>query len=155
VIFLPMNNFKRKNGFISKEFLLFAAIAAILAVAIIFLLWTDSVQRRAAVASYKTSMNSVKAAIELCTGANETALSGIPGQATCNNNNGLNYPNLSFKCESGTPYFGVTETENSWSVAAYTDTSLSSPWTCKGCWIWCNASTCTNTETIPGENNCR
>lgn len=94
-------------------------------------------------------MQSVRTAVEMCTGANGIAQSGkIPGDLICDyNKDGTpdgseRYPKLPKKCGSG-PYFCVAPTSgNGWHVSTGTSAGCATSWDCKGCRLDCSTTGC-------------
>lgn len=124
---------KIKTGFTLIELLIIVAIIGLLA-SIILVAWGISAQNKAAIASYKTSMDSVRAAAEMCAGAGGTVIPGAPDSPVCNPDNNTNYPTISSRC--GVSGFGVSDggSESAWMVTTDAD--------CKGCKLECRLAGC-------------
>lgn len=122
-----------KKGFTLIELLIIVAIIGLLA-SIILVAWGISAQNKAAIASYKTSMDSVRAAAEMCTGAGGTAIPGVTNGPICNPDNNTKYPVISSKC--GISEFGVSNggSEGIWMVTTDAD--------CRGCKLECTVTGC-------------
>lgn len=123
-----------KRAFTLIELMIIVGIIGILA-AVILTLWGISAQSKAAISGYKTSMDSVRAAVEMCTGAGGTAIPGAPNGPICDPDNNTKYPTISSKC--GISGFGVSDggSEGAWMVTTDTD--------CKGCRLECALTGCT------------
>lgn len=140
-----MKNNKNKKGFTLIEILMILAIVGILA-SIILTMGISRGRDRAAINSYKTTMNSVKTAVELCGDNNRIFLSNITSRSPiCISGTSMVYPELG-KCGEGV--FTLSEVEGDpnikWVVT-------SEP--CKGCQIYCTIEGCQ--ATVATEDVCR
>lgn len=129
------NLFAERQGFTLIEILLIVAIIGILAV-IIMVIGSQSGRNRAAINSYKTTMNSVKTALEICGDGNINTLGGGEGSNVCNPGlfSDLKYPEIDARCGVENFTFIVGFDAEGWVVA--TDEA------CKGCKIGCNIKGC-------------
>ena len=126
----------KKKGFTLIELMIIVGIIGLLAV-IILALWAISAQNKAAINSYKTSMESVRTAIEMCLGSGGTVLDNPPGSSICNPDNGTKYPTLSSKC-GNISQFVTTGGESNWAVTTNAG--------CKNCRLICNVEGCEAAE---------
>ncbi len=136
---------KIKNGFTLIELLIIVAIIGILA-SIILVAWGVSAKDKAAISGYKTSMDSVRTAAEMCTGAGGggTVQSGNPNgavdRAVCDPDNGSKYPAMPSRC-GPSPYFYVQNPAgDNWRVT--TGNAGGTSWNCKGCRLICTVTEC-------------
>ncbi len=131
-----------KKAFTLSELMIIIAIIGVLAV-ILIVTWAISAQDRAAINSYKTSMESVKTAAEMCRISNGLIVSGSQaGTDICSPSINSKYPTPSNKCGSA-PYFcGYTDSQGRWHITTYSDSSCSSYWNCRGCRLDCWTEGC-------------
>jgi len=130
---------KTKKGFTLIELMIIVAVIGILA-SIILVAWGISAKDKAAISGYKTSMDSVRAAVEMCVGSGASALDGIPGGLICNPDNNTKYPTFSPQCGDISQFF-VNGGESDWAVTTNTG--------CKDCRLICTVTGC---EEAPGTN---
>lgn len=129
-----------KKAFTFIEVMIIVTIIGLLA-SVILTLWAASAQNKAAINGYKTSMQSVRTAVEMCTGAGGgTAQNGSPTNPICSSGSEV-YPLLPAKC-GGTPYFCVTGGEGDWQVTTATGADCTTAWECRNCRLICNAEGC-------------
>jgi len=129
----------KKRAFTLIEILLIVAIIGILA-SIMLVLWGSSARDKAAINAYWTSMDSVRSAVEICTGAGRgTAMPGAPGARICDyNNDGTAdgnelYPILNPRCNNISQFIAGGG-EGNWIVTTDAD--------CKGCQLTCTVTGC-------------
>jgi hypothetical protein len=116
-------------------------------------MWAVSSQKKAAVSSYKTTMNSVATAVEMCSGTGTgQAQSGSSGDLICNPTNGTTYPKITSKCGSELR-FCVTGSGSNWNLTTGNSSCLAFVG-CKGCRINCTVSGCTKIEEVSGSGAC-
>ncbi len=117
--------------------------------------------KRAAVSSYKTTMKSVQAAIELCTGTGDTAIDGEQGVKICDTNSDGNadasdignekYPVMNdSKCGNGgvgsfVITYDIPGNPTTWKVTTSSD--------CRGCRLECTSGKCNYIEIPAGSCN--
>jgi len=133
---------KAKRGFTLIELVIIVAIIGLVAT-VILAAWGVSSQRKAAVSAYKSSMNSLQTAMELCTGTGGAVSSGAPGASMCGG--GERYPKLPKKCGSGFSFIISPNpaVESNWSVTTNKD--------CNGCRLVCEVASCSVVETAAGD----
>lgn len=133
---------KLKKGFTLIELVIIVAIIGLVAT-IILAMWGASSQRKAAVNVYKTSMNSLQTAMELCTGTGGAVFSGAAGTSMCGGTE--QYPEFPKKCGTGFSFVVSPNpaTESNWSITTNND--------CNGCRIVCTITSCSAVETEPGD----
>lgn len=129
-----------KKGFTLIELMVIVAIIGLL-MAIVLAIWAISAQNKAAINGYKTSMNSVRTAMELCVGGGDAYSGGQKSAPICNPDNGSKYPSFSSKCGND-PYFCATGSGDNWAITTRTDSSCVTPWDCRGCRLICNVVAC-------------
>ncbi|MCX6765715.1 MAG: prepilin-type N-terminal cleavage/methylation domain-containing protein [Candidatus Moranbacteria bacterium] len=123
---------KKEKGFTLIELMIIIAIIGLLT-AIILALWASSAQNKAAINGYKTSMDSVRTAVEMCIGSGGTAGSGAPGTGIICNSGSEKYPTLSAKCGSITQ-FVIGSDYSGWAVTTNNN--------CRDCRLICNVEKC-------------
>lgn len=145
---LKIKKSKHKKAFTLIELLIIVAIIALLAT-IAIISWAISAQKKAAISSYKTSMNSVSTAVEMCVGTGGTVQGngGTPSGTICDQSS---YPTITAKCGEA-PYFCVSGTATNWEVTTATSSDCNTPWYCKGCNLVCSVSGCEKHEENPGD----
>src|SRR3989344_738534 len=133
---------KAKKGFTLIELIIIVAIIGLVAAGILAA-WGVSSQRKAAVSAYKSSMNSLQTAMELCTGTGGTVFSGVSGTPMCGGSE--RYPELPKKCGSSVSFVVSPNPamESSWSITTSTD--------CYGCRLVCDVASCSAVETAAGD----
>ncbi len=132
-----------RRGYTLIEILIVVAIIGILVGIIAYSL--SSAQKRAVVTSYKTTMQSVRTAIEICAGTGGTLIAGtrLVGDPICAGGSET-YAVPAEKCTHLSYIVTNGATESSWSV---TTSGL-----CGGCRIVCDAEKCVAAaEAAPGE----
>lgn len=128
----------KRKAFTLIELMIIVGIIGLLA-SIILVVWAISAQNKAAISSYKTSMDSIRAAVEMCTGEGGTAMSGAPGARICDyNKDGTPdgselYPILSSKC-GNISQFNTIGGEGNWAVTTNTG--------CRDCLLFCTVTGC-------------
>lgn len=116
------------------EILVIVVIIAILVTISVVLLM--GAQNKAAVNAYKTSMKSVQAGLELCTGSLGSMMSGKPGDSLCGGTE--RYPKLPVKCGN---------------ISFITDGSsfVTTDGSCSGCRVECTVEACEIFEDHAGD----
>ncbi len=125
---------KLKNGFTLIELLIVIAIIGILAS--IVLISLSSSRESALVASYKTTVVSLRTNLEICAGTGGGTLhSGtrLPGENICNSIDTEVYPILPDACSASS--YIVAGTGYNWSITTNAD--------CGGCRLICDVDKCT------------
>lgn len=141
---------KRKKGFTLIEILIILAIIGII-VAVVLVGWATSSQKKTAVSSMKTTVNSLAAAMEICSASEGNFQNGSSGDNICSTGSAdLLYPEFTQKC-GDQPHICVIGTSNNWSFTTYTSSSCSSLWSCKGCRPVCSPGGCQFMEDNPGD----
>ena len=123
---------REKFGFTLIELLIVIAIIGILAS--IILINISSSRDRALIASYKSTMFSLRNAMQMC--VNDATLytgTRAPESAICNSSDSPTYPPLPKEC--GNMSYVITANGYNWTVT--TDTS------CGGCRLVCDLDDCT------------
>jgi type IV pilus assembly protein PilA len=130
------NKIKNKKGFTLIEILLIVAIIGILAT-IILVSGISRGRDRAAINSYKTTMNSVKTAMEIC-GGNITQGGGLgSGTNICGPGvyESIKYPDMKdAKCGNDFTFSAAVDGDGDWIVSTDQD--------CKGCRLICDIYGC-------------
>lgn len=139
---------KNKKAFTFIEVMIIVTIIGLLA-SIILALWAVSAQNKAAINGYKTSMQSVRTAVEMCRISGGSIVTGAQAEADiCNPGINSKYPSFSAKCGTA-PYFcGSVDAQGLWHITNYSDAGCSSLWDCRGCRLDCS------TEKCEGIGNC-
>lgn len=109
---------KLQKGFTLIEILIIVSIIGLLA-AIILVTWALSAQNRAAMAGYKTSMDSVRAAAEMCVISSGSIIPGSSGDSICDFGAFLGnekYPQLNKKCQGLEFGIGVSDRTGGWMI---------------------------------------
>ncbi len=120
------------HAFTLIEVLVIVFIIGLLAT-VILVLGIMMARDKAAIGSYRTTMNSLRTATEMCVGSGKTLITGVRdvGEPICNGTS-ESYPNLSEKC--GEMQYQVSGGANNWSI-----TTTNS---CKGCTVICTVDEC-------------
>ncbi len=145
-----MKHNDNRKGFTLIEILIIVAIIGIIA-AVILVGWATSSQKKAAVGSMKTSINSVATGIEICMSSGGAFQDGSAGDGIClGSSPELVYPTFPSRC-GDQPYVCVSGSSNNWSLSTFTDASCSTVWNCKGCRPVCSAGGCQFIGDNPGD----
>ncbi|MDX9855385.1 MAG: prepilin-type N-terminal cleavage/methylation domain-containing protein [Parcubacteria group bacterium] len=127
---------KNKKAFTIIEILIIVLIIGLLA-SIILAMGIARGRDRAAINSYKTTMNSVKTAMEIC-GENIAVGGGIsPGSQICSPGvyESLRYPDMEdAKCGDDFTFSAAVDGDGDWAVSTDQD--------CKGCRLVCDIYGC-------------
>lgn len=132
-------SFQKHKAFTLIELLVIVGIISLLMI-ILLANWASSSQRKAAINSYKTSMQSVRTAIENCAVGGGIAIGDIfPGSSICGDSSV--YPKLSEKCNDASELrFRVAGGINDWQMT--TVSSSGGSWECGGCRLVCDVESC-------------
>lgn len=138
-----MDSIKNKKAFTLVEVLIISLIIGLLA-SIILAIGVSRGRDRAAINSYKTSMSSVQAAMELCGNGNRSSGPNIGENSNiCSSGyDTVKYPDITDKC-GDMSYGAIIYGNDSWEVTTMDD--------CLGCKIICNPEGCVPS---PTSTNC-
>lgn len=140
---LSLMSFRIKKAFTLIELLVIVAIIGLL-LAFILVSWARESQRRAAIVSYKSTMQSLRTAMEGCAiGIGFQTGTFVPGSSICGGSE--TFPAMSAKCNGVAPSFMVGGPAAAWQ---FTTSSDGSGWDCQGCRLICSGDNCT--EAVPG-----
>ena len=143
----------KKSGFTLIELMIIVGIIGLLAV-IAIVSWASSAQKKAAVSSYKTTMNSVTTAVEMCVGTGGSIYASKHQLDPICNGVSSAYPEITAKCgDTANLHFCASGSPSNWTITTSTDPndcSSTMGWYCKGCRVICSASGCTKDEQTPG-----
>lgn len=158
-------NTKTKKGFTLIELMIIVGIIALM-VAIILTMAIARARDKAAVVSYKTSMQSLRTAVELCVvGGNQPSMitgENEEGKNVCFTDNvppvaanDSKFPVMRNKCNDyGNLRYAIVPVSDPtirWRVSTVTASGTGDDWDCRGCHAECDTNDCVFTPKSPGD----